>query len=113
MKEEKEERIWLNHWWGKVILYSLFVGVGVGMYFYIRSTLISSGQEYLMPFINIGIPISLLVGVLIVQFETRLMSVNLIKTVVTFFKRTEYIWFIAIVGAIIAMALAGVYGGEK
>ncbi len=105
-------------WRWRIILSAIVVVVTVGTYFYARSMLLSSEQEHLLPFLYIGIPVAFLVGVLIVIFEERLISIPKIKLATTFlskpavafFKKTEYVWIILLLGMAVALTILNKYG---
>jgi len=79
------------------------LAVGIGVYFFIKDTLVKTGQENFIPFLTIGIITTIPIAFAITRWEDKLMSIKLVNTTITFFKKTQWLWFAVIIAGIIIL----------
>jgi len=102
MKDKIQNSEQLPSMVGLIVALLIYIGVGVGGYFYIKQVWSSTGQSDLS--INIVIAIGCAIGLLVAHFGKRLLSIPLIKITATFFKRTQWLWFALIICAILILS---------
>jgi len=88
---------------GRLISILIAIAFGTAGYFYVKDTLVKTGQENLIPLLTAGIIVAIPIAAAIVHWEDKLMSIKPINITVTFFKRTQWLWFAAIVIGIIVL----------
>lgn len=81
---------------GSIISTVVALALGIGVYFLIRSALIKSGGEHLVPVLAIGMISAIPIAIITIHWEDKLMSVKAINATVTFLRKTQWVWFTVI-----------------
>ena len=91
------------------IFISVFValGAGIGGWFFMVDTLEGSEQSHLIPLTYYIIIVAVITGFSSAIWGGKLLKLSVVRTLVSFFRKTQWIWFSALIVGIIILNIIG------